>query len=78
MIHYMVLVVGFILMMTLFYVFRYNYMAKIAISLALSTYYLVWGLAHHKIHERLNKEIALEYISFAVLVFVLLLAALNV
>ncbi len=76
--HYMGLIVGFCVLLSLFYFFRYSYLAKVIISLLVSIYYLAWGIAHHKIHERLTKDIVFEYVSFGLLVFVLLLAALNV
>ncbi len=76
--HYMILIIGFTILVALFYFFRYSYGAKIVISAAMSIYYLVWGMSHHKFHERLTKDIVLEYASFSLLVFVLLLAALNI
>ncbi len=74
---YLILFIGLSFGFFMFFLFRYDFEAKIIISAAVSAFYALWGIIHHALEKRLHYTIALEYILFAIFSFLLLLTALN-
>lgn len=66
------------LLLFLFFYFRYNPPVMIILALLGSCLYSLWGIIHHAIEGRLTKFIALEYILFGGLIFVLLFTVLSI
>lgn len=52
--------------------FSYDKNFQIAVSLALCTSYVAWGITHHYIHHDLYWETFLEYLVIAALGFVII------
>lgn len=76
-VHYFLLVLGIFVISVLFIFFRYNKVAEILLSAALSLYYILWGIVHHKIEGRLTQLVSLEYILIGSFVFLLLFTAIT-
>jgi len=70
--HYMVLfgilLAGFAGMI----LFSYDTKIQTAVALALVTSYVSWGIIHHHLHKDLHLETVIEYITVAVLGFVII------
>ena len=75
--YYIVLFSGLIIFILLFLLFRYNSTVQIIVGALGSCFYIVWGIIHHVLEGRLTRQVALEYVLFGGLAFVLLLTALN-
>jgi len=75
---YLVLLVGLLLFSILFWYFSYNRSIQIAITGLASISYVLWGIIHHVVEGRLNRQVAMEYILVGTLVFLLLLTVLTI
>lgn len=58
----------------LFFIFSYDRNFQIAVSGALAVAYVVWGVVHHYIHRDLYLVVVFEYLTMAVLGFVIVLS----
>jgi len=76
-IEYMVLFVAMIGFISLLVIFRFNKSALLGVSAIGSIFYILWGIIHHAIREKLTRAIAYEYILFGILVFLLLFIVLS-
>jgi hypothetical protein len=76
--HYLTLFVGLVLFVILFIWFKYNFTAQLIVAASGSIYYVLWGIIHHAIENRLTRAVALEYILLGTFVFLLLFTALNI
>lgn len=56
--------------------FSYDKNFQIAVALALSASYVVWGLTHHYLHKDLHIETFIEYLVVAALGFVIIFSLL--
>lgn len=70
-IEYAVLGIILILFLGFFWYFRFDKTALLVVSAIGSIFYSAWGILHHAIQERLTRLIAIEYILFGFLVFLL-------
>ena len=77
-IHYFVLVFGLLMFFLAFVLFRYQPITQIYIAFFGSLFYAGWGIVHHAAEGRLTRKIALEYVLLALLIFVLIIAVLNI
>lgn len=75
--HYLLLVVGILIVAVLFVFFKYNLEVQTLLAFIGSLYYILWGIIHHIIEKRITKLIALEYFFVGVFVFVLIFTALR-
>lgn len=75
--HYLLLVVGILIIAVLFVFFKYNLEVQTLLAFIGSLYYILWGIIHHIIEKRITKLIALEYVLVGVFVFVLIFTALR-
>lgn len=57
-----------------FYFFSYDRFFQIGIAAALASAYVSWGIIHHTIHGDICLSIVLEYITVAILGFVMVLS----
>lgn len=55
-------------------IFSYDQYFQSAIAISSGVAYVVWGIAHHHVHEELHHKVVFEYIATAVLGVVVLLA----
>lgn len=60
-----------------FYIFAYDRIFQIFISVALAVSYLVWGIVHHYIHKDLHLSVVIEYIIVASLGLVAVLSIIS-
>jgi len=74
---YSVLLIFMVLLVLLFYYFRYDHVVLIFLSGIASISYILWGIIHHALEGRLTKFVAMEYIAFGLLVFLLFFTVLN-
>ena len=58
-----ILLVGF----ALFWLFNFNRIAQMGITVALGAVYVIWGMIHHALRKELHLRIILEYLLVAVL-----------
>lgn len=65
--HYLVLIVGLLVGTILFWLNMYNPAAKIYIAVLMGTFYVIWGVVHHRLHGDLYLSVVLEYLLFATL-----------
>ncbi len=77
-IHLGILFVGILIAALFFNYFWFDPTAQIIISALGCIYYVVWGIIHHAVRNRLSKLIVLEYILVGTLIFLLLLISLSV
>lgn len=77
-IEYLVLALGLALFAGLFVFFRFNKPVLIYISLFGCVFYMLWGIIHHFIEDRLNELLAAEYILVGFLIFLLLFNVLTI
>jgi len=71
-IEYSILGTILLLFIGFFWYFRFDKTALLIVSGAGALLYSIWGIIHHAVQERLTRLIALEYILFGFLVFLLL------
>ena len=76
-VEYFILFVAILVFMFLVYRFRFNKEMLILLSGVGSALYVIWGVVHHLIRGKLNKNIAYEYILFGLLVFLLFFTVLS-
>ena len=77
-VHLGILFVGMLIAAFFFHYFSFSTVAQIIIAALGCIYYVVWGIIHHAVRNRLNKLIALEYILVGSIIFFLLLTSLSV
>jgi predicted tellurium resistance membrane protein TerC len=73
-IHYVVLLTIMFLGIIFFSVSGHTPILQIAVVVALSFFYLAWGIIHHLIEKNLYLEVFLEYLLFSFLGAVLTIA----
>lgn len=76
-IHYLVLICGMFVYLLLMFRFQNMPVLQTILAGVGSTFYMLWGIIHHRLEGRLNRLVALEYILFGSFVFLLLLGVLN-
>lgn len=76
-IEYLILFVAIFVFLLLFFLFRFDKNALVIVSASGSVFYILWGIIHHVLRDRLNKSIFWEYIIFGSLVFLLLYTVLS-
>ena len=76
-IEHLILFAAISVFILLFLVFRFNKNSLMVISAAGSVFYVLWGIIHHVLRDRLTKSIFWEYILFGSLVFLLLFTVLS-
>ena len=72
--HYFSLVGLFTAAFVAFFVFSYDRNFQLAIAIATSIGYVVWGVVHHAIHRDLYIVVVFEYLAMALLGLVLILS----
>jgi len=65
--HYMPLIGILVISAYGFYIFSYDKLFQMAISIAAATSYIMWGVVHHFIKKDFSLEIFIEYVSVAIL-----------
>lgn len=56
------------------YLFSYDRVFQVAISISVAVSYVVWGIVHHFIHKDLYLEVVVEYFAIAALGLVVVLS----
>lgn len=74
---YLILFLGVITFVILVYLFRFNKSVLTFVLFSGSLFYVSWGIIHHMIRGRLTRMIAVEYMLFGFLSFLLLFAVLG-
>jgi hypothetical protein len=74
---YLALVVALAALLLTFVMFSHDRQKLLLISFAGSAFYAVWGILHHALEGRINMRIALEYILFSTLSFLLFYLVLS-
>ena len=74
---YVVLIFGLVLILALMLHFKSDKSVLYVISGSGSLFYALWGIIHHAVEGRLTKVVALEYVFFGGLMFLLLFAAIT-
>lgn len=72
--HYIPLLGIFISALLGFWLFAYDRQFQLAVSLATTISYVVWGIVHHTIHKDFCLEIFFEYLMFAAVGFLILVS----
>ena len=75
--HYLALLAILSVGFGLYWMFNFNRMAQVGITLALGAIYVLWGMVHHALNKELYLKIILEYLLVAslasiVVIFLLL------
>ena len=78
MLHYMILFLGLSVFVLCFYFVSYFPLYQILVAGLSVMYYVVWGMLHHSLEGRLTKVVALEYVLFGIVAFLLLVSAIVV
>jgi len=73
--HYIFLFVGLLVFVALFILFRYHKPTQLFIGCIGVIFYVMWGILHHAVEDRLTRFVILEYLLFGGLAFLLLLTA---
>ncbi|MBD3366139.1 hypothetical protein GF360_02220 [candidate division WWE3 bacterium] len=71
--HYSILISGLGLLGVLFILFRYNEPLQIFVGGLGCLFYILWGIFHHALEERITKLVVFEYVSFGLLGLILLI-----
>jgi hypothetical protein len=74
---YLALVIALAALLLTFVLFSHDRTKLIIVSFAGSAFYAIWGMVHHALEGRLNSKIALEYILFSTLSFLLFYLVLS-
>jgi len=74
---YIILFIALFIFLVLFIVFRFDRSAQTIISGAGSIFYILWGIIHHAIRERISRTIVWEYVLFGLLIFLLFYTVLS-
>ncbi len=77
-IHFSALLIGILISSYLFVYFEGNDFMQLAVSAIGCIYYMIWGIIHHAVRNRLTTIIAVEYILVGTLVFLVLLASITI
>lgn len=75
---YTFLAIGLISFVGFFWLFRFDDSKKIALLGIYALVYILWGIIHHKIDNRLSFSILAEYFLIALFVFLLVFTAIIV
>ncbi|HSX39228.1 MAG TPA: hypothetical protein VLI92_01420 [Candidatus Saccharimonadales bacterium] len=75
--HYLILLLGLVVFIYLFVLFKYETRWQLVIAAFASGFYALWGIIHHAVEKRLDKWIALEYLLIAGFVFLVVYTALS-
>ncbi len=76
-VHYLVLFIGLVFFGFGFVYFKHNIETELFITAAASVFYVLWGIIHHAVENRLTRFIALEYVLFGSLIFFLLFTVIS-
>ncbi|MBU0535019.1 MAG: hypothetical protein ABIJ82_00450 [Patescibacteria group bacterium] len=76
-VEYLILFVAIFVFLLLFFIFRFDKNSLGIISALASVFYILWGIIHHVLRDRLTKSIFFEYVLFGSLVFLLLYTVLS-
>ena len=76
--HLGILFIGVLIVAFFFNYFKFNTTAQIIVAGVGCVYYIVWGVSHHAVRNRLSRLITLEYILVGSLIFLLLLTSLSI
>ena len=71
--HYLILLSGLGLLGVFFILFRFNEGLQVLVGGLGCIFYILWGVFHHALEERITKLIIFEYVSFGLLAFLLML-----
>lgn len=69
--HYLILFLVLLFFLVAFYIFRYNEPMQTIVAALVCVFYIIWGIMHHAIEGRLTKLVALEYVLFGSLAFLI-------
>lgn len=72
-VHYLVLLIGLLACLLLFYFYRYHPVAKMYIAFVGTFFYAAWGVVHHYLEDRVSAKVVVEYVALALFVFIGLL-----
>lgn len=64
--HYLSLATLLAIGFAAFWVFNYNRLAQVGVTIALGAAYVLWGLVHHRIKKDFHFQVMIEYIAVAV------------
>ncbi len=76
--HYIFLVLGLIVLGGLFVLFRYNPTLQILIGGVGTVFYIIWGILHHALEDRVTGLVVVEYVVFGTLAFLLMVLFVTV
>lgn len=74
---YFILFIAIAVFLVLFSIFRFDKEALLLISGSGSLFYILWGIIHNIIREKLTRTVAYEYILFGILIFLLFFTVLS-
>lgn len=77
-IHYIYLVLGLLVSSILFFLLRYNIFYQFYAAVGGVVYYVLWGLLHHYIEDRVNFHIISEYVLIGGIVILLFALVLGI
>ena len=75
--HFFILFLGVFAASVFFYLFKYNLFAQTIIAFSGCMFYIMWGIMHHAVRDRLTKLVAIEYVLVGSLIFLLLFISLS-
>ena len=76
-VEYFILVVAIIIFMFFIYIYRFDKGALITLTGIGSLFYVLWGIIHHWIRNKITKSVIFEYIIFALFAFLLFYTVLS-
>jgi hypothetical protein len=76
-VEYFILFIVITIFMVLTYINRFNKGVLILLTGSASLFYILWGVVHHWIRGKLTRNIAAEYILYAILAFLLFFTVLS-
>jgi len=76
-VHYLILFIGLLFFGFGFLYFKHNKETEFFITASASVFYVLWGIIHHAVENRLTRFIALEYFLFGSLIFFLLFTVIS-
>lgn len=65
--HYLSLATLLALGFAAFWVFNYNRLAQVGVTIALGAAYVFWGLVHHHLKKDFHFQILIEYFAVAII-----------
>lgn len=75
--HYLVLFIGLVFLGFGLLYFKHNKETELFITVSASVFYVLWGIIHHAVENRLTRFIAFEYVLFGSLIFFLLFTVIS-